>query len=258
MDEIDFMPTPKPASRRKMNIFYLIDTSFSMEGGKIESVNQAMPEVVDIVGEISDKNNDNAEIFVSCMLFSSGAKWVNDEALPAKEYIWNPVGVSGCTDLGDACRLLEKALHREGNEAQLTSTSGHKNPAIILLSDGEPTDDYLSGIEELKKNRWFRAATKVAIAIGNDANIDKLAEFTGNKELVIKVHNVEALKKMIKVVSATVSKIGSQSAQAGGEKDTSIDEIVVETVDKEVKNTDGAEIPVDIPGNSAPTDDDWD
>lgn len=149
--EEDFMPKVKPASRRKMNLFYLIDTSYSMEKGKIESVNQVMPEVLDIVGKISDDNNDNAEIFASCMLFSSGAKWINSEALPVKEMIWNPVNVCGCTDLGEACKLLEKALHREGPGAQLKSTSGHKNPAVILLSDGEPTDDYRSGLEELKK-----------------------------------------------------------------------------------------------------------
>lgn len=252
----DFMPQVKPASRRKMNLFYLIDTSFSMERGKIESVNQAMPEVLDIVGKISDSNNDNAEIFASCMLFSSGAKWVNNEAVPAKEFMWNEVGVSGCTDLGEACKLLEKALHREGQEAQLGSSSGHKNPAIILLSDGEPTDDYRSGIEVLKKNRWFNAATKIAIAIGNDANVDKLAEFTGNKELVIRVHNLDALITMIKIVSASVSKTGTQSTSTGGEKDLQVEEIVAKDVEKEAKKTEGASVGDDIPGNNCT--DDWD
>lgn len=58
-------------------------------------------------------------------------------------------------------------------------------------------------------------AIKVAVAIGEDANRDVLAEFTGSKEAVVAVHTPEALVKMIRFVSVTASQIGSQSSGVG-------------------------------------------
>jgi hypothetical protein len=83
-----------------------------------------------------------------------------------------------------------------------------------LLSDGEPTDDFDGGLEELKKNNWFKQAIKVAVAIGDDANQDILAKFTGSKESVLEVHNAKMLKKMIRFVSVRASQVASSSVQA--------------------------------------------
>ena len=226
LNEFDDKPAGE-SRRRKMNLFYLIDISGSMSGDKIESVNQVMPEAIQIVSEISADNKDNAEIAVSALLFSNGTQWLYPEAIDSEDFHWRNQEAWGGTDLGEACIELEKALHREGPKAQLKSTSGHKNPAIILLSDGEPTDNYELGLEKLKKNNWFKSASKVAFGIGKDYNIDNLVKFTGSKELVIEVDDVESLKGMIKMVSAIVSKVGSQSASAksNGEQMTQNEEI---------------------------------
>ncbi len=95
------------------------------------------------------------------------------------------------------------------------SVAGSFAPAIFLLSDGEPTDEYQKELGRLKENNWFKKAIKVAVAIGDDANKDVLAEFTGNKEAVITVHTPEALTKMIRFVSVTASQIGSKSSGVG-------------------------------------------
>ena len=213
INEFDDRPAGE-SRRRKMNLFYLVDISGSMCGDKIESVNQVMPEAIKIVSEISADNKDNAEIAVSALFFSNGTKWMYPEAIDSEDFKWIDQKAWGGTDLGEACIELEKALHREGPKAQLKSTSGHKNPAIILLSDGEPTDNYELGLEQLKKNNWFKSASKVSFGIGKDYNLDNLVKFTGSKELVIEVVDVESLKGMIKMVSAIVSKVGSQSASA--------------------------------------------
>ena len=99
-----------------------------------------------------------------------------------------------------------------------------------MKSDGEPTDDFESGLAQLKQNNWFKYAIKVAVAIGDDANKDVLAKFTGNIESVITVHTPEALKKWIRKVSITSSQIGSKSqpvnnGQIQSKQDAMIDEI---------------------------------
>lgn len=72
-------------------------------------------------------------------------------------------------------------------------------PFIILLSDSRPTDDFDAGLEALKGCRIFRKAVRIAIAIGEDADREALARFTGSRESVMSVHNIDALKQIIRI-----------------------------------------------------------
>jgi uncharacterized protein YegL len=140
-------------------------------------------------------------------------------------------------------------MHRNGF---MKSASGSYAPAIILLSDGGATDNFDQGIEKLKTNNWFKAAIKIAIAIGDDADKDELKKFTGNLEAVIEVHNIEALKQIIRIVAVTSSQIGSKSTSA---TDTTKQDQVVEEIKQQIENVDGANTAAD-PAPAA--DDYWD
>jgi uncharacterized protein YegL len=105
----------------------------------------------------------------------------------------------------------------------MSDATGSFAPAIFLMSDGEPTDNYKHGLEKLKQNNWFKKAIKVAVAIGEDANKTVLADFTGNIEAVITVHTPEALKKWIQFVSVRASEIGSKSSNASSGNSGSTD-----------------------------------
>ena len=122
-----------------------------------------------------------------------------------------------------------------------------KYPQPVLANDfkwqdiqaGGVTDLGAAALKDLQSNKWFQVATKVAIAVGDDADKTVLNEFADNKdELVITVHNLDALKSVIRLVSCTVSKIGSNSTSVG--EKTKSDEIS-EMVDDAVKETPGAE-----------------
>ena len=88
---------------------------------------------------------------------------------------------------------------------------GYFSPGIILLSDGEPTDDWETPLKELNKNNWFKNAIKVAFAVGDDANRDVLTEICGDKEAVISILEPEKIRQYIKFVTAAVSKTGTTS-----------------------------------------------
>lgn len=221
--------------RRTMTLFFLIDTSGSMEGNKIGAVNDAVVNVLPMLNDISDTNPD-AEIKVAALEFSNGVNWLYDEPKLAKDFIWQDVAASGLTSLGAACSELASKLSRSGGFMQ--SASGSFAPAIILLSDGGPTDDYNTGLAKLKANNWFKSAIKIAIAIGDDADKDVLKDFTGSSEAVITVHNIDALKQIIRVVAVTSSQIGSKSSTAG---ETTKQEQVVKDIQDATQNIDGAE-----------------
>ena len=221
--------------RRTMTLFFLIDTSGSMEGNKIGAVNDAVVNVLPILNDISDTNPD-AEIKVAALEFSSDVRWLYDEPKSAKDFIWQDVTASGLTSLGGACAELAAKLSRNGGFMQ--SASGSFAPAIILLSDGGPTDNYEVGLAKLQTNNWFKSAIKIAIAIGDDADKDVLKQFTGNSEAVITVHNIDALKQIIRVVAVTSSQIGSKSSTAG---DVTKQDQVIKDVQDAAKNIDGAD-----------------
>jgi len=194
-------------ARRTMVLFFVIDTSGSMSGSKIGAVNTAIQEVIPEIKNISEGNSD-AAIKIAALSFSTGAEWITSEPVTAENFSWDDIDAEGVTDFGRACLALDEKLSRN---AFMNEARGSYAPVILLMSDGEPTDDYRSGLEQLKKNNWFRAAIKVAIAIGEDANREVLADFTGTSEAVITVHTPGELKKWIKFMSVKSSEIGSSS-----------------------------------------------
>ena len=197
--------------RRTMVLFFLVDTSGSMYGTKIGTVNKAIEEIIPELKDLSE-NNADAEIKIATLAFSTGAKWINSQPISAENFKWDHLEAMGSTDLGEACKQLNEKLSKN---AFMSEATGSFAPAIFLLSDGDPTDNYKYGLDKLKENNWYKKAIKVAIAIGDDVNKDVLEEFTGNKEAVITVHTPEILKKWIQFVSVRASEIGSKSASAG-------------------------------------------
>ncbi|MCI9030310.1 VWA domain-containing protein [Barnesiella sp. CU968] len=234
--------------RRTMTLFFLIDTSGSMSGNKIGAVNDAIVNVLPMLEDISSSNPD-AEIKVAALEFSNGTKWLYNEPKSVEDFKWIDVQAGGLTSLGEACLELNSKLSRSG---YMKSASGSYAPAIILLSDGGPTDNFDGGLQTIQGNNWFKNAIRIAIAIGDDADLDVLARFTGNSEAVIKVQNIDALKQIIRIVAVTSSQIGSKSSSAG---DTSKQDQVIKDVNQAVDNIDGASTAA-APDSSSY--DDWD
>ena len=210
-------------AKKSMVLFFIIDQSGSMEGSKIGSLNTAMEEVLP---EVRDIGEADAEIKVCVLTFSSGSEWMYSEPIDIDKFSWKNVEAGGVTDLGDAFDKLADKLSRK---EFLKSPNVSFAPVMFLMSDGFPTDDYKEGLERLKQNNWYKAGIKVALAIGEGADQDVLAEFTGSKESVVTAYNGEALAKLIKFVTITSSQIGSKSMQLStGDEDVVTKQQVVE------------------------------
>lgn len=76
-----------PAPRRVMTLFYLVDTSGSMSGSKMGTVNGAMEECQDLLKDVAQANDD-AEIKVAIMQFSSGCSWITPSSGPVGLEDW--------------------------------------------------------------------------------------------------------------------------------------------------------------------------
>lgn len=237
-----------PSPRKIMTLFYVVDTSGSMAGDKIGSVNSAMEEAITVDLPDISTANDDAEIRVAIMQFSSGCSWITPSSGPIGigDVIWNDLHTNGLTDLGAACIELDKKLSR--NEF-LESQTGAYAPVILLFSDGGPTDNWEKGLEQLKKNNWFKHAIKIAIAIGEDADKSVLATFTGTPESVIAVNDKHTLKALIRKVSVRASEFQSHSKQTS-DVETSPEEdsanIVQKVKDEIVQEAGGSDTPIQV------------
>jgi len=201
-----------PAPRKVMTLFYLVDTSGSMSGTRIGTVNAAMEECVPLLKEVA-QTNDDAEIKVAILQFSSGCSWVTPISGPVglDDIIWNDLEAGGMTEFGGALLELDRKLSR--NE-YLQSQTGAYAPVILLLSDGGPTDDWEICLNKIKQNNWFKHAIKIAIDIESSSDRTVLTAFTGNSEAILDAKDTATLKKMIHKVSVRASEFQSQSKQA--------------------------------------------
>lgn len=160
-------------ARRQLHVVYLLDRSGSMNAnGKIQSLNVAMIEALPLLREAA-LDNVTADVFVRVLLFSDGARWTAPEATPVESFRWAPVDADGLTDLGAALELLAPALESPPMPERALP------PVLVLVSDGQPTDDYRAGLERVLASAFGSRALRLAVAIGRDADLDVLQEFIG-------------------------------------------------------------------------------
>jgi uncharacterized protein YegL len=193
-------------SSRPLHFFWIVDCSGSMYGEKIGTVNHAIqstiPEMVDAA-----KNNPNAQLLVRTLKFSTGASWVTPNPVNIEDFAWDDLDAGGVTDLGQAFDMLA---------AQLTippMTDRALPPVLVLLSDGQPTDDYKKSLDKLLHLPWAKKSVRIAISIGQDADDTILQEFAGNRELVLQANNPQALVKMIKWASTAASLVSAPASK---------------------------------------------
>ena len=202
-------------ARQELNLLFVIDNSGSMEGEKIGAVNNAIRDVMSIMPEIQEDTSD-ALIKISALVFSDKAKWVYSEPQTVENFKWKDLSIEGGTDLSNAYDELAKLLRKKEKGGKMPDLGGVA-PIIILMTDGMPTSyDWEDHLKDLKKKGWFKVALKYALAIGIDSDeaMDVLTKFTGNSETVLKVYTAEALRKVIKVIAITASKIKSNSSSS--------------------------------------------
>ena len=194
--------------RRQMTLFFVVDTSTSMRGKKIASVNEGIREIIPIIRDL-DTSNADATINIAALQFATDVNWMTPEPIHVNCFEWSDLKAKGWTALGAALAELNSKMSR----AQfLNSTSGSYAPVVIFLSDGGPGDNWKKELARLKENPWFSHAIKIAIAIGDKARRDILAEITGSDENVLSVNNIDLLKELIRIIAVTSLLVGSSSS----------------------------------------------
>jgi uncharacterized protein YegL len=192
---------------RPLHFIWLCDSSGSMAtGGKIQSLNTAIRDSIPAMRQAAD-DNPNAEVLVRALRFGSGAQWHVPTPTRVADFQWPDLRADGVTDLGRALLMVTEQLKIP------PMTDRALPPVLVLLSDGMPTDDYQTGLQAMLNEPWGKKAVRIAIAIGQDADLDVLQKFIANPELKpLQANNAENLVHHIRWASTAVLKAASQPA----------------------------------------------
>lgn len=196
-----------PLASRPLHFIWVADCSGSMSvDGKIQALNNAIREAIPHMQQVAGEN-PNAQVLVRALAFSNGARWHISQPTNVADFRWQDLKAEGVTDLGKALTLLADVLNPDAMPGRALP------PVLVLISDGQPTDNFDAGLKALMDSPWGRKAVRIAIAIGEDADHDILQRFIGHPEFKpLQANNAETLVRYIKWASTEVLKSASSPA----------------------------------------------
>jgi uncharacterized protein YegL len=213
--------------RERLNIYYLLDTSGSMAGQRIQQLNSCMQDLKPALEEAGIDNN--VDIVVRAIEFgnNSTARWhEGSEATGTAidQFIWMDLPANGsCTPTSIALEMVAKGLNAEflGSRAL--------RPVIILITDGGCTDgaEKYEAACDLLASKINGNATRIAVGVEN-ANRSELERFASkgiigeekNKPFVFEAKNAETMTEIIRW--ASIVSIVSSSKMGTGSGDVSL------------------------------------
>jgi uncharacterized protein YegL len=199
--------TERPGSTlaaRPLHFFIVADCSGSMAAdGKMQALNNAIRETLPHLVDVANQN-PHAAVLVRSIAFSSGARWHIEQPTTVDQLEWQDLTTGGYTDLGAALDLLALQLAPPAIEERALP------PAILLISDGMPTDDYKPAMGRFLDEPMGRRAVRMAVGIGRDADLEVLERFVGSSgNGALTANNPEQLVRMIRWASTHASRVAS-------------------------------------------------
>lgn len=200
---------------RRLPVYLLLDTSGSMSGEPIEAVKNGVQIMIS-----SLRQNPQAieTAFLSVITFDSVAQQI----IPLTDlasFQMVDISATGVTALGEALKLV---AHKIETEVQKTTTEqkGDWKPLVFIMTDGIPTDDWQSGLNEFKKSR---VAFTVACAAGGGADTNILKQITDN---VVSLDTADSasIGKFFQWVTASIG-VSSTKVEDSGKEVTGLNEL---------------------------------
>lgn len=183
---------------RPLPIFVLADTSGSMRGEKINELNLALREMLNTLNAADDIRG---KFQLSVIAFGGDVKVLQPLA-DIEGLILTELSAAGNTPMGQAFEMV-----REMIEDRNVVSSRAYTPTIVLISDGLPTDcteemyrrkNYFDWepLVDLHNGERSSKCQRMALGIGEDADIDMLKSFIDNPEIpVIKTKDASGITK---------------------------------------------------------------
>lgn len=186
-------------SAKPLPVFLLLDTSGSMQGEKITKLYDA---TVDMIENFKEETLKEIVINVAIITFGGGVSLhtaLDSVSNLAKNPI-QPFTASGSTPLGTAMAMAKDIIE----DKEIIPAKSYA-PAVVLVSDGKPNDEWRSNLDDFVNSGRTAKAQKFAISIGNDADKDMLLQFVSCDDNLLHAEQVSDISKHFKQITMSVS-----------------------------------------------------
>lgn len=186
----------KPKGIKKLPVLLLLDVSGSMDGKKIVELHDAVVEMINSYVEMKKRER---VIEVAIITFGAEVR-LYTEFTPVDDLQKNGIPqfpARGNTPLGMALTAAKDLLE----DPQLTP-QGNYRPAVVLVSDGEPNDEWRNPLEDFISSGRSSKAQRFSVAIGVEADRAMLRLFAQDDDAMFFANNVGDLAEAFKVISS--------------------------------------------------------
>ena len=194
----EFDVTQFAATKAKpLPILLLLDESGSMDGEKIDKLNEAVRKML---ASFKREETQASEFLVTVIGFGgSGARVIN-EPTPATQIQFGGVQASGMTPLGGALKLAKGIV-----EDKTKTPSRAYRPLVVLVTDGYPNDEWEKPFEEFVEMGRSAKCDRMALAVGGDTDMSMLNRFVaGTGHEVFSTAQADGIVKFFKFVTMSV------------------------------------------------------
>jgi uncharacterized protein YegL len=201
-------------SRRPLHFIILADCSGGMKGEKIQALNYAINNMLPQLAAW-ERDQEQAQVFIRAVAFATQPRWHIAEPEPVAQIRWKPLEYvpKGLTNMGPAFRMVGQALEPGRIERRAL------RPALVLITDGMATDppgEFEAGLAALMAQPAGKAALRLSIAIGRDAQSMALDRFIDDPSVpVLVADRTEDIADILVAASLAVSKM----SEAGADRD---------------------------------------
>lgn len=193
----------------RLPVYLLLDCSGSMQGEPIKAVNDGLFIIYD---ELIKNARALESAYLSVITFANQAKVVTPLGSIA-QYQPQALQAYGQTAMGAALSLLVSSIEQDVL-AHTAQQHGDYRPLVFLLSDGNPTDDYKSGIQRIRTLRGNKQPEIIALACeGGAQGVDTvmLHELTPHFSIMQKTSG-DKIRQYFRWISGTIIQVSQPTS----------------------------------------------
>lgn len=184
---------------RRLPVYLVLDCSESMAGEPLRALESGVQRMV---SHLRSDPNALETAWVGVITFSQKAKVL----VPLTEltrFLMPPIVMGTGTALGAALTQLETSLTQDFVRST-PERKGDYKPVVIIVTDGEPTDDWEAKADRFKREVSSKRATVLVVGCGDEANPRTLRRLT-DQVLLARDLQPETFLSLFRLVSASVA-----------------------------------------------------
>lgn len=178
----------------------VLDCSGSMEGDRIDALNSGL---VTLESAMKDDPTTSTRGRVLVIQFGGHDEVSQGDWQDAIEFAAPKLEANGRTPTGAAVMAALAAIESQKSELKSAGIA-YKRPILMLMSDGEPTDEWEGAAEACKAAEAANKVTVFTIGIGEDANLGTLGQFSSKG--AVKINGLQ-FKELFVWLSASIKAV---------------------------------------------------